>query len=77
MAVVLEEFGVYSDVADLFELVVTVELVVVGVNGTAEGESILVSGVWECVEMNLEGVEDAEEVEGVFVSDAQFGESVA
>ena len=56
MAVVLEEFGVYSDVADLFELVVMVELVVVGVNGTAEGESILVGGVWECVEVDLEGI---------------------
>ena len=50
---------------------------VVGVNGTAEGESTLVGGVWECVEMNLEGVEDAEEVEGVLVGDAQFGEGIA
>ena len=53
---VLEEFGVYSDVADLFELIFTVELVVVGVYGTAEGESTLVGGVWECVEVDLEGI---------------------
>ena len=53
---VLEESGVYSDVAYLFELVFAVELVVVCVDGAAEGESTLVSGVWECVEVDLEGI---------------------
>lgn len=43
---------------------------VVLVDGMAEGESMLVGGIWECVELDLEGVVDAKEVEGVFVGDA-------
>lgn len=50
---------------------------VVLVDGMAEGESMLVGGIWECVELDLEGVVDAKEVEGVLVGDAQFDEGIA
>ena len=53
---VLEEFGVYSDVLDLFELMFLMELVVVGVYGAAEGELSLVVGVWKSVEVDFERI---------------------
>ena len=56
MAMVLEEFGVYSDVSDLFELMFLMELVVVGVYGAAEGESSLVVGVWKIVEVDFKRI---------------------
>ena len=38
-----------SNVSDLFELVLLVELVVVSIDGTTEGESSLIIGVGESV----------------------------
>ena len=49
MAMVLEEFGMDSDVPDLFELVFLVELVIVSVDSTTEGKSSLVSCVRKSV----------------------------
>ena len=57
MAVVLEKFGVYADVSDLFKLMFLVELMVVSVNGSAEGKSCLVVGVRKGVKMDFERIE--------------------
>ncbi len=67
---VLEEFGVYLDVSDLFELMFFMELVVVGVYGAAKGEWSLVVGVWKSVEVDFERIQYAKELEGVLVRDA-------
>jgi len=49
MAMVLEEFGMDSDVPDLFELVFLVELMIVSVDSTTEGKASLVRCVGKCV----------------------------
>ena len=70
VSVVLEEFGVNADIADLFELCFLVELVVVGIDCASKSESGSIIGVWEGVEVDFKGVEHAKNLEGVFVCDA-------
>jgi len=70
VSVVLEEFGVNADIADLFELCFLVELVVVGIDCASKSESGSIIGVWEGVEVDFKGVEHARNLEGVIVCDA-------
>ena len=46
----------YADVANLFELVSLVKLVVVGVNGASESEARRVIGIGEGVKVDFERV---------------------
>ena len=72
----MEKLGVYADVADLLELMFLVELMVVSVNGAAKGESRLVVGVGKSVEVDLEWIEDAKEVERVLACDTKLCEGI-